>query len=57
MPHALSEHFSLILVSATTTPVVKSIIVTKPAISPARILGSGILPTEFNADGGYIVQE
>jgi len=35
--------------------VVKSIIVTKPAISPARIVGSGIFPAEFNADAGYIV--
>jgi hypothetical protein len=37
--------------------VVKSIIVTKPAISPARIVGSGIFPPEFNADAGYIVHK
>jgi hypothetical protein len=30
-------------------------IVTKPAISPARIIVSGILPAEFNADAGYVV--
>jgi hypothetical protein len=37
--------------------VVKSIIVTKLAISPARIVGSGIFPAEYNADAGYIVHE